>query len=123
MQKKRILVVDDERHMQRLLQFTLEKTGAVVQTAGSGQEAIECLRTEPADLVCLDLVMPGMDGFDTVREIRNEPALKDIPVIMLTSRGWDETREKASGLRIVAYFTKPFSPTELIAQAKKILGL
>ena len=123
MQKKRILVVDDERHMQRLLQFTLEKTGATVQMAGSGTEAIECLRKDPADLICLDLVMPGMDGFATVREIRKDPSLPSLPVIMLTSRGQNEAREQATGLGIVSYFTKPFSPTELIAEAKKILGL
>jgi DNA-binding response OmpR family regulator len=123
MKKKRILVVDDERHMRRLLQFTLEKTGATVETAGSGAEALDALRATPADLVLLDYLMPGMDGFATVRELRKEPALENVPVIMLTSRGQEDVREQAAGLGIVAYFTKPFSPIELIAKVKTQLGL
>jgi two-component system phosphate regulon response regulator PhoB len=67
--------------------------------------------------------MPGMDGFAAVRELRKEPALQNIPVIMLTSRGQEDVREQAAGLGIVAYFTKPFSPVELIAEVKKQLGL
>jgi CheY-like chemotaxis protein len=123
MKTKRILIVDDERYMQRLLQFTLEKTGATVESASSGEAALEALRAAPADLVLLDYLMPGMDGFATVRELRKEPALQSVPVIMLTSRGQEDVREQAAGLGIVAYFTKPFSPVELIAEAKKQLGL
>ena len=123
MNKKRILVVDDERYMQRLLQFILEKTGATVETAGSGEAALTILRKCPADLVILDLVMAGLDGFDTVRAMRKEPGLEAIPVIMLTSRGQAEPCDKAAGLGIVAYFTKPFSPTELIDNIKQRLCL
>ena len=123
MEKKRILVVDDERHMQRLLQFNLEKTGCIVETAGSGEAALAITGEKTVDLLLIDLVMPGMDGFATVQELRNRPNGKDIPVIMLTSRGQVDTREQASGLGISAFLTKPFSPIELVAEAKKLLGL
>jgi len=123
MEKKRILVVDDERHMQRLLQFSLEKTGCIVETAGSGAEAIEKLRKNPPDLLLIDLVMPGMDGFATVRELRSFTGLTDLPVIMLTSRGQGDVREEAAELGIVSFLTKPFSPIELMGEARRILGL
>jgi len=123
MERKRILIVDNERHMQRLLQFNLEKTGSIVETAGSGEAALALLQKNPVDLLLIDLVMPGLDGFGTVRELRNIPQCRDIPVIMLTSRGQVDTREQAAGLGIAVFLTKPFSPIELVAEARKLLGL
>jgi len=123
MKPKRILVVDDERHMQRLLQFNLEKTGCVVDAAGSGEAALELFESKPADLVLIDLVMQTMDGFATVRELRKRPSGRDVPIIMLTSRGQTDTREHAADLGIAVFLTKPFSPIELVAEAKKLLNL
>ena len=123
MNPKRILVVDDERHMQRLLQFNLEKTGCLVDTAGSGEAALAIFDSKPVDLMLVDLVMEGMDGFATVREVRKRPAGQDIPVIMLTSRGQTTTRELAADLGIAVFLTKPFSPIELVAEAKRLLQL
>jgi CheY-like chemotaxis protein len=123
MNTKRILVVDDERHMQRLLQFNLEKTGCIVETAGNGEEALALIDKHPVDLLLIDLVMPGLDGFATVRELRNRPSAREIPVIMLTSRGQRDTREQAANLGISMFLTKPFSPVELVSEAKRLLGL
>ena len=123
MNPKRILVVDDERHMQRLLQFNLEKTGCVVETAGSGEAALEIFDQKSVDLVLIDLVMQTMDGFATVRELRKRPGGRDIPIIMLTSRGQTDTREHAADLGIAVFLTKPFSPIELVAEAKRLLHL
>ena len=123
MNTKRILVVDDERHMQRLLQFNLQKTGCTVETAGSGAAALEIIDQNPIDLLLIDLVMPGMDGFATVREFRLRPNCREIPVIMLTSRGQADTREQAAELGITTFLTKPFSPIELVTEAKRLLGL
>lgn len=123
MEKKRILIVDNERHVQRLLQFTLEKTGAAVTLASSGEEALAILSETPADLMLIDLVMPGLDGFETVRRLRKMATLQTMPIIMLTSRGQSEAREQAGELGIVAFYTKPFSPMELIAEARRILGI
>jgi CheY-like chemotaxis protein len=123
MEQKQILVVDDERHMQRLLQFNLEKTGCKVHTAGSGEEAVTFIEKNAVDLVLIDLVMAGMDGFETVGKMRLLPGCGNIPVIMLTSRGQAATRERADGLGVSAFLTKPFSPMELVAEAKKLLNL
>lgn len=123
MTPKRILVIDDERHMQRLLQFNLEKTGCIVDAAGSGEAALKLFANKPADLVLIDLVMETMDGFDTVRELRKCPGGGDVPIIMLTSRGQTDTREHAADLGIAAFLTKPFSPIELVAEARKLLQL
>ena len=122
MKSKRILVVDDERHMRRLLQFNLEKIGCTVETAGSGEEALAMLEKNPANLLLIDLVMPGLDGFATVRELRTRPGGADIPVIMLTSRGQDDTRINATDHGISVFLTKPFSPIELVMEAKKLLS-
>lgn len=121
MNPKRILVIDDERHMQRLIQFNLEKIGCQVQTAGSGDAALALLRQSPVDLVLVDLVMPGMDGFAIVRAIRADDQLRHLPVIMLTSRGQADTRSTAADLGISAFLTKPFSPIELVNEAGKLL--
>ena len=121
MNSKRILVVDDERHMQRLLQFNLEKTGCAVETAGSGPAALAIIDSKPIDLLLIDLVMEGMDGFATVRELRKRDHGGDIPVIMLTARGQADTCHEASELGIAAFLTKPFSPIELVAEARKLL--
>ena len=123
MNRKRILVVDDERHMQRLLQFNIEKTGCMVETAGSGEAALELVKQKPVDLILIDLVMPGLDGFATVRELRKHPESSQIPVIMLTSRGQGDIKKQAVDLGISTFLTKPFSPLELVSEVKKLLEL
>jgi CheY-like chemotaxis protein len=123
MNTKRILVVDNEPHMQRLLEFTLRKSGATVQSAGSGGQALVLLRENPIDLMIIDYLMPGLDGFQVIRAIRDDSRLKDLPIIMMTSRGQTDVREAASGLGIAAFHTKPFSPTDLLADIKRILHL
>ena len=121
MNQKKILVVDDEKHMQMLLKFNLQKTGCMVDTVGSGVEAIQWVEQQKPDLILIDLVMPGMDGFSTLAALRAMPGLENTPVIILTSRGQVDIREKASGLGISLFLTKPFSPLELIQQAKTFL--
>jgi len=123
MKQKRILVIDDERHMQMLLKFNLNKTGCIVDTAGGCDEALLKIGDTPPDLVLVDLVMPGMDGFATVRELRKLPGCGETPVIMLTSRGQVDAREQASNLGISVFLTKPFSPMELTREAGRLLGL
>ncbi|HSI84619.1 MAG: response regulator [Candidatus Methylacidiphilales bacterium] len=124
MKNKRIMVVDDERHMQRLLNYNLEKTGCVVVQAMSGEEALEkaTAATATVDLLIIDVMMPGMDGFATVRKLRELPAYAALPIIMLTARGQADVREAAKGLGISDFFTKPFSPIELTSKVRQLLG-
>ncbi len=93
------------------------------KTTGSGEAALLLIEESPFDLVLIDLVMTGMDGFATVQELRKTKLGESIPVIMLTSRGQVDIRERASGLGVSTFLTKPFSPIELVAEAKKLLGL
>jgi DNA-binding response OmpR family regulator len=119
---KTILVCDDEKHMLRLLEFSLKKSGARILTASSGDEALQCLVRENVDLLILDVMMPGKDGFETIRALRANPAVVAPPVIMLTARGQTTTREEATALGVSAFLTKPFSPLELQKIATQLLG-
>ncbi|MDR3543540.1 MAG: response regulator transcription factor [Desulfosporosinus sp.] len=113
-----ILVVDDEEPILELLRFNLEKEGYQVCVAKNGQEALESVDKEQPDLLVLDVMLPGMDGLEVCRRIRNIQNLRQIPIIMLTAKG--EEIDKVVGLELGAddYMTKPFSPRELLARIK-----
>ncbi|HEX7195366.1 MAG TPA: response regulator transcription factor [Candidatus Limnocylindria bacterium] len=113
-----ILIVDDEPKIVRLVHDFLAAAGFGVSTAGSGDEALMRVRTEPPDLVILDLGLPGLDGLDVTRGIRRGG---DLPIIMLTAR--DDETDKLIGLELGAddYVTKPFSPRELVARVRAVL--
>jgi len=110
---KTILIVDDEEHMLRLLQFALKSAKATVQARKSGAEAVSFLAGQPADLVLLDYSMPGMDGVETLRGIRSLEGGGNIKVIMLTARDQTAIRAEAADLNVEAFLTKPFSPSDL----------
>ncbi len=114
-----ILIVEDEPTLQRLLSNNLTFEGFTVQAVGDGEAALESLRTRPADLVVLDLMLPGKDGFQVLRALRE--AGNPVPVMMLTARGAENDR--LMGLRSGAddYLVKPFSVLELTARIRAIL--
>lgn len=118
MPKRLIMVVDDEPAIVRLVKATLQSDGYAILTASRGEEALELLENERPDLIVLDLMMPGIDGFETLRRIRMET---QIPVIMLTARAADA--DKLRGLEGGAddYLTKPFNPDELAARVAAVL--
>jgi len=119
--EKRILVVDDQAHMRRLLAYAMRATGAQVVTVGSGAEAVAAAAAGPIDLLLVDVMMPEMDGFETVRAIKSQPGYAKLPVIMLTARGQQETRAAAEVLGVNRFLTKPFSPAELAGEAARLL--
>jgi two-component system alkaline phosphatase synthesis response regulator PhoP len=114
----RILIVDDEPKIVRLVADYLESAGFAVSTARSGDEALMRVRTETPDLVVLDLGLPGLDGLDVTRTIRRNT---ELPIIMLTAR--DDETDRVLGLELGAddYVTKPFSPRELVARVRAVL--
>ena len=114
---KRILVVDDEPRMIGFIRMNLELEDHHVIEAHSGIEALDAVRTQLPDLVLLDVMMPELDGFETLRMLRE---FSDIPVIMLTAKG--EENDKVYGLELGAddYITKPFGPRELSSRIKAI---
>lgn len=119
-QKKRILVVDDERHIVRLVQVNLERQGYEVVTAYDGVECLEKAKADKPDLIVLDIMMPRMDGFEALQRLKTDSETNHIPVIMLTARAQD--RDVLQGYQYGAdlYLTKPFSPLELISLVKRI---
>jgi DNA-binding response OmpR family regulator len=116
--EERILVVDDERNIVDLVELYLKREGYRVDRAHDGDSALERIRAEEPALVVLDIMLPGLDGFEVCRRVR---AGSDVPIIMLTAR--DEDIDKIVGLELGAddYLTKPFNPRELVARVKAIL--
>jgi len=111
-----ILVVEDDPDIAALLSHYLEKAGHVVARLSSGAEVMPHLRTHSADLVILDLMLPGMDGLLVCRAMRDDAATAGMPIIMLTARGDEGDRVKGLELGADDYVTKPFSPKELVAR-------
>jgi two-component system phosphate regulon response regulator PhoB len=121
MHDKHILVVEDEEDILELVSFNLKKEGYQVKGVTSGEEGLEEVRRKIPSLIILDLMLPGVDGFDVCKSLKGDPTTKAIPVIMLTARS-DEA-DIVIGLELGAddYLTKPFSPRELIARVRAIL--
>ena len=118
---KKILIVDDEPDIVDLVSYNLKKDGFRVTTATDGEAALQKIRKDRFDLVVLDLMLPGIQGVELCRMIRNDPKTADTPIIMLTAKG--EEVDRVIGLESGAddYMTKPFSSRELIARIKAVL--
>ena len=118
---QRILIVDDDQHIVRLLKSYLEKAGMATLTAYDGEEAQRVIRRERPDLIVLDLMLPGRDGWEITRWMRGDEQLASIPILMLTARV--EDIDKILGLELGAddYLTKPFNPREVVARVRAIL--
>ena len=116
----RVLVVDDDRNLRKIISTNLELAGFTVETASDGPEALVLIEQMQADIVLLDLMMPHMDGYEVAKRIRNHqnPTVANVPIIILTAKG--ETEDKLRGFEAGAddYITKPFGPQELLARVR-----
>jgi two-component system alkaline phosphatase synthesis response regulator PhoP len=121
MAKEKILAVDDEEDILELLRFNLSREGCQVSCASSGEEALRLVQSEIPDLIVLDLMLPGIDGLEVTRGLKNDPNTKNIPIVMLTAKG--EEADIVAGLELGAddYVTKPFSPRILAARVRAVL--
>jgi two-component system phosphate regulon response regulator PhoB len=121
MAKETILVVDDEEDILELVRHHLNREGYEVQIATSGEKALATARSGVIALIVLDLMLPGIDGLEVTRKLKNDPQTKHIPVLMLTAKG--EEADVVAGLELGAddYITKPFSPRILLARARAII--
>jgi two-component system phosphate regulon response regulator PhoB len=121
MSKEKILVVDDEEDVLELVRFNLEKDGYKTEGAVSGEEAIVSAKSNMPNLIILDLMLPGIDGLEVCKKLKNDSKTQNIPIIMLTAKG--EESDIVIGLELGAedYITKPFSPKILIARVRRIL--
>ncbi len=118
---ERVLVVDDEPDILGLVAFHLVKAGYRVATAGSGDEALRAARDERPTLIVLDLMLPGMSGFDVLERLRADESTREIAVLMLTARKEEPDRIRGLSLGADDYLTKPFSPQELVLRVGAIL--
>jgi two-component system phosphate regulon response regulator PhoB len=118
---ERILVVDDEPDIVALVAYHLAKSGYRVSTAATGNDALELARQERPSLVVLDLMLPGLSGFDVLEQLRSEEATRDVAVLMLTARREEPDRIRGLSLGADDYLTKPFSPQELVLRVAAIL--
>jgi two-component system phosphate regulon response regulator PhoB len=121
MAKESLLIVEDEESILELLDYNLSKEGYDVSEVRSGEEALEAARSGSPDLIVLDLMLPGLDGFDVCRILKGDPKTTGIPIVMLTAKG--EESDIVAGLELGAddYVTKPFSPKVLVARIRAVL--
>ena len=121
MDRKRILVVDDEIYIVHILEFTLTMEGYEVLTAADGEEALRKIEQERPDLVVVDIMMPKLDGYEVCRRVRQDEEFQHLPVILLSAKGRPIDRE--TGLEVGAddYIVKPFSPRRLLEKIRDLL--
>jgi two-component system, cell cycle response regulator DivK len=120
--KHTILLIEDNEQNRYLATFLLEKNGQRVLSAASGPEGIEmAARCQPA-LIILDIQLPGMDGYDVARALRRNAALKDVPIVAVTSYAMVGDREKALGAGCTGYLEKPINPETFVSEIERFLG-
>ncbi|WP_243368777.1 response regulator [Fundidesulfovibrio soli] len=121
MTKESVLLVEDDEDILQLLEYNFQNAGFAVTTSRDGLDALARIRRQRPDLVLLDIMLPGADGFEVCRSIKRDPKTAQVPVIMLTARG--EEVDRIVGLELGAddYVVKPFSPRELILRARAVL--
>ena len=121
MSKETILIVEDDKNISKLIKYNLEKEGFRCLVSFDGEDAMQTLDKIPTDLIILDIMLPGIDGLEVCRRVKQDKKLSNIPIIMLTAKG--EEVDKVVGFELGAddYVVKPFSPRELILRIKAIL--
>jgi CheY-like chemotaxis protein len=121
MSMPKILVVDDEPYMHALLQHHLKRAGYEPLKAANGREALTLAAQEKPALIIMDIMMEEMDGLVALQELKKEASTSNIPVIMITANAHNVTRQQAESSGAVLFLTKPFSPTQLLQEVKKII--
>ena len=118
----KILVADDEIYMLRLLAVPLPTGGFEVVSCRDGKTALATAATDRPQLIVLDVMMPGLDGLEALRRLKEDPATQNIPVVVLSARGHALTRVEAEQAGAALFLTKPFSPNHLLGELNRILG-
>ena len=123
----KILIVDDEVHIRSLLEQTLEELedeyGVAILSASNGEEGLAVIEKERPSLVFLDIMMPGMTGYEVCRAVREKPHLDGVSMILLTAKGQVTDREEGLASGALDYLTKPFDPDRVVQRARDVLGL
>ncbi len=116
----RVLLVEDEPNIVEAMGFILSRDGWSVATHANGETALEEIRRVAPDVLVLDVMLPGRSGYDILRDLRAEPALAALPVLMLTARGQEKDRALAEELGVTGFMTKPFANDDLRAAVNRI---
>ncbi len=119
---KRVLLAEDEPNIVESLAFLLAKAGFDVATESDGQAALDAVLAAPPDVVILDVMLPGLDGFEILRRLRADPRGRGLRIIVLTAKGQREDRETAEAEGADLFITKPFSNAELVAAVERLAG-
>lgn len=119
---RRVLLIEDEPNIIEAISYILSRDGWTVHTHSDGETAMEKVREGTPELIILDVMLPGRSGYDILRELRDDPALVDIPVMMLTARGQAKDREMAEALGATRFMTKPFSNAEVLESVRALAG-
>ncbi len=119
---KRVLIADDEPNIVISLEFLMKREGHAVSVAHDGPSALEAIRSGKPDLVLLDVMMPGLSGFEVCQAVRADETLAGVKILMLSAKGRDTDMAKGSALGADAYMTKPFSTRELAEKVRDMLG-
>ncbi|MFC1855368.1 response regulator transcription factor [Thermodesulfobacteriota bacterium] len=118
---KKVLIVDDEMHVIKIMQFKLKKEGFDVISAQNGNDAIEIAKKELPDIILLDIMMPDINGYMVLEALKAEDSTKDIPVIMVTAKTQESNKIKAEKLGIADYIFKPFSLQHVVESIQRII--
>ena len=118
---KRVLLIEDEPNIIEAISFILSRDGWTVHTHEDGETAMAKVRARPPDLIILDVMLPGRSGFDILRDLREDPAFKTLPVMLLTARGQAKDRDLALRLGANHFMTKPFSNQEVKDYVRKLM--
>ena len=119
--RSRVLIVEDEPHIIESLSFVLGREGFLVSSALDGEAAVEVLRRDPPDLVILDVMLPRLNGFEVLKLAKSDPALKSIPVIVLTAKGQQQDRRLAEEIGSDGFMTKLFSNRDVIDNVRRLI--
>lgn len=117
---KRVLIADDEPNIVESLSFVLGRGGFEVSAVLDGESALERLRRDPPDVVILDVMLPRLSGFEVLKQVREDPALRAIPIVILTAKGQAHDRRTAEGLGVAGFVTKPFSNREIVELVQRL---
>ena len=112
---KRVLLIEDEPNIIEAIRFILARDGWAVATHSDGETALTAIRASAPDVLVLDVMLPGRSGFDILADLRADPGLQALPVLMLTAKGQDKDRALAESYGVTHFMTKPFSNQEILA--------
>ncbi len=120
--QKRVLVIEDEPNISEALRFILTREGWRVDVSADGRAMLTALQADPPDLLILDVMLPGLSGFEILQSLRDGAETRELPVLMLTAKGQGADRAQAERLGVTRFMTKPFANAEVIAAVREMTG-